>query len=323
MTNIGFDVVTVAGEGPVDRTVSGLAMGATGENLSTLTAQLAAALADIDLVVVENLCSIPLNLTASRATASVLAGRPAVLHHHDPPWQRARFAHLTELPPRDRAWRHVTINHLTVAEMADRGFTATCIYNGFPTSSGPGDRAGIRGSLDVGADELLLAHPVRAIPRKDIPAAVRLAEQTGAIYWLWGDAEDGYDVQLEQILADTTCRVVRGAPAAHAVDLYRAADAVIFPSRWEGFGNPPIEAAIHRVPAAVGRYPVADELLGLGFRWLPTDDSGPLREVLESPHSHQLEMLLDHNRRVAVEHLSLESMEQAIRSLLDEAGWLP
>jgi len=323
MTDIGFDVVTVAGEGPVDRTVPALAIGATDPDPAALTDELAAALADSDLTVVENLCSIPLNLPASRAAASVLAGRPAILHHHDPPWQRERFAHITELPPRDPAWRHVTINHLTVAEMLDRGFQATCIYNGFPVRSGPSDPSGVRRLIEVGPDEPLLAHPVRAIPRKAIPTAVRLAEQTGATYWLWGEAEDGYDDELDRILAGSTCRVIRGAPDARSVDLYRAADAIVFPSSWEGFGNPPVEAAIHRVPAAVGRYPVAVELEQLGFRWLPTDDPNPLREALTRPGSTDLLETLDHNRSIAVEHLSLETMEHAIRSLLSEAGWLP
>ncbi|MDE0893862.1 MAG: hypothetical protein OSA09_04195, partial [Acidimicrobiales bacterium] len=57
---------------------------------------LAAALAGSDLVVVENLCTIPLNPRASTAVAGALRGRPTVMHHHDPPWQRDRFAHVTD-----------------------------------------------------------------------------------------------------------------------------------------------------------------------------------------------------------------------------------
>ncbi len=323
MGDIGFDVVTVAGEGPVDRTVPGLAIGATNLEQADLPGRIADALDDIDLVVVENLLSIPLNLTASRALAAAIAGRPAILHHHDPPWQRSRFAHINELPPRDPAWRHVVINHLTVGEMADRGITSTCIYNGFPTSTGQGDRSAVREWLGVAPDELVLAHPVRAIERKNVPAAIELSEQTRATYWLWGDAEDGYDTELNRILASARCRIVRGAPPVHAVDLYQAADAVVFPSTWEGFGNPPVEAAIHRVAAAVGRYPVADELLKLGFRWLPTDNPQPLRNLLSDIGSPETVAMLDHNREVAIEHLSLEKMGQGIRSLLDEADWLP
>ena len=316
LEQLGFATYTVAGDGPVVRTVPGLALGATD---GPGPAEVEAALADADLVIVENLCSIPLNLPAARTVAAVLTDRPAILHHHDPPWQRERWAHVTELPPRDPAWRHVTINRLTEAEMRDRGIEATCIYNGFPTATGPGDRAGVRGRLGVGADELLLAHPVRAIPRKDVPTAVRLAEELGGTYWLWGPAEDGYDDELERILAGARCRVVRGTSDEAAIDLYRAADAVLFPSTWEGFGNPPVEAAIHRVPAAVGPYPVAAELVALGLRWYPTDDPEPLRRALRHPDRERLE----HNRRVAVEHLSLDAMRNAIADLLADAGWLP
>ena len=313
---LGFEVVTVAGEGPVDRTVPGLAISATDP---PTTDELGVALVDTDLVVVENLLTIPLNLPAARVLASVLAGRPAILHHHDPPWQRAHHAHITELPPRDPTWRHVTINQLTRGEMAERGISATCIYNGFPTATGPGDRAGVRARLGVGPDELLLAHPVRAIPRKDVPAAVRLAEQLQGTYWLWGPAEDGYDDELASILAASRCRVVRGTNNEPAVDLYGATDAVLFPSIWEGFGNPPVEAAMHRVPAAVGAYPVARELLEMGMRWFPTDDPEPLRAFLEDPD----ERLLAHNREIAVERLSIEAMGVAIEGLLDDADWLP
>jgi len=301
MEQIGFDTVTVAGEGPVDRTVSGLEIAATGPPDRD---QLHRALADADLVVVENLCSIPLNLPAARATAALLRGRPAILHHHDPPWQRARFRHITELPPTDDAWRHVTINRLTREEMAHRGIEATCIHNGFPTDTGHGDRLGVRARLGVSPDALLLAHPARAIPRKDIPTAVHLAEELGGTYWLWGPPEDGYDDELAKILRAARCPVVQGTAGEPTIDLYSAA---------------PVEAAIHRLPAAVGPYPVKTELLELGLRWYPSDDAAPLRAALANPDPDELER----NRQVALRHLSLDAMSDSIRALLRDARWIP
>lgn len=313
---LGYETLTVAGEGPVDRTVPGLAI--ESEHAPT-SASMVEALADADLVVVENLCSIPLNVPAARIVAEVLHDRPALMHHHDPPWQRERFRHITEMPFDRPSWRHVTINQLTAREFAERGIDATCIYNGFPTLTSEGDGVGVRDQLGIAPDARVFAHPVRAIARKDVASAVRLAEQLDATYWLWGAAEDGYDAELERILATATCPVVRQTTGDAADALYAAADAVVFPSLWEGFGNPPIEAAIHRLPAAVASYPVAAEMVALGMRWFPTDDPDPLGDFLERPDPS----LLDHNRDVAIANFSLETMTGRISALLADAGWLP
>jgi len=313
---LGFEVITVAGEGSVDRTVPKLSITAT---VPPSPAELADALGGADLVVVENLCTIPLNLQAARTTAAVLRGRPTIMHHHDPPWQRERFAQITELPIDDGAWRHVTINQLTRKQMQTRGFEATCIYNGFCTTTGVGDRPGVRRRLGMAGDELVIAHPVRAIPRKNVARAINLCEDLDGVYWLWGPAEDGYDDELERLLAGASCRVVHGTNHEAAVDLYRAADAVVFPSTWEGFGNPPVEASIHRVPVAVADYPVAAELRALGFEWYPTDDPEPLRAALRGGDRDRIER----NRQVALRHFSLSVMTSGIAALLDDAGWLP
>ena len=315
LESLGYDTVTVAGEGPVDRVVAGLALDATEP---PSTGEVEAALADADLVLVENLLTIPMNLPASRVVATVLRDRPAVLHHHDPPWQRDRYSHISELPVDDPAWLHVTINALTVGEMAERGILATTIYNGFDPDPPIGDRDGTRAQLGIADDEWLLVHPVRAIARKQVPVALELAADLGAAYWLVGGPEEDYADELERVLATARCRVVTDQPATPP-DFYAAADAVVFPSSWEGFGNPPVEAATYRLPAAVGRYPVASELRAMGFRWFDCDDPEPLRSFLASPESS----LLDHNREVVRTHLSTEVMTQRIATLLDDAGLLP
>jgi glycosyltransferase involved in cell wall biosynthesis len=317
LASFGFEIVTVAGEGPVDRLVPGLGLHASPS--SSTEAEVNDALAKADLVVVENLCTIPLNLPAARIVAGALRGRPAVLHHHDPAWQRERFASISELPPTDPAWRHVTINELTRREFAARGIDASVIYNGFDPDPPHGDRAKTRELLDVGDGERLLVHPVRAIPRKNVPGAVRLAEALGATYWLVGPAEDGYDRELQEVLRAARCRVIHRASPGTMSDVYAAADAIAFPSTWEGFGNPPIEAALHGRPAAVAHYPVADELRAFGFEWFDPDDAAALGQFLDHPD----DALLARNRAIAVEHFSIARMANDLQALLDDAGWLP
>jgi mannosylglucosylglycerate synthase len=315
LTDLGFTVRTVAGEGAVDAVVPGLAIDSPD---APDRDELRAALDGADLVVVENLLSIPLNLAASRALAAELRGRPALLHHHDPPWQRERFAHVTELPPEDPTWRHVTINRMTQIEMAARGITATTIYNGFDVDEPRSTRAAARAAVGFDLDERVLVHPVRAIARKNIPAALALAEAVHATYWLSGPTEEGFDAELDAILSGARTRVVRRGHDDRA-QLYAAADAVVFPSTWEGFGNPPIEAAIHRRPAAVGHYPVAAELRALGFRWFEPDGAEAVARFLASPD----EKLLDHNEHLARRHFSFATMRDGLQAVLEDAGWLP
>jgi mannosylglucosylglycerate synthase len=313
--DLGFEIVTVAGAGPVDRTVPGLDVHAAEPPVRD---ELEAALADADLVVVENLLTIPLNLAASRALVDLLRHRPAVLHHHDPPWQRDRFRDVTELPPDDPAWRHVTINRMTEAQMSERGVRATTIYNGFAIDPGRGDRELTRSRLGLERDDVLVVHPVRAIARKRIPDAIAFTESLGGTYWLSGVAEEGYDDQLRHDLASATCRVIHRTDIA-TVHLYQAADVVVFPSTWEGFGNPPVEAAFHRRPAAVGPYPVGRELMGLGLEWFDAARPDRVRAFLDRPD----EAMLDRNLSVARTHFSTHDLTVRLCRLLDDAGWLP
>jgi mannosylglucosylglycerate synthase len=315
LARLGLRVRTLAGSGRADRLLPDLAMDATPG--PGLPGRLAEALDGIDLVVVENLCSLPRNPGAAAALAACLAGRPAVLHHHDLPWQRPEFAGLTGWPPDDLAWRHVTINELTRKQLAERGIAATTVYGGFPVP-GPGRRDLARARLGVAPGRRLLLQPTRAIARKNVPAGLAMAEALDADFWLTGPAEDGYGPELDRLLAGAACPVHRRLPAGLTMDdAYAAADAVVFPSTWEGLGAPVVEASLHRRPLAVGDYPVAAELAAFGFRWFPAGDPAPLAAFLDRPDV----ALLEHNRAVALRHFSLDALAAHLAELLREAGW--
>ena len=316
LQRLGFGTYTVAGDG-ADRVVAGLAMDSAEP---PTTSDLDAALRDATLVVVENLCSLPLNPQAADAVAVALRGRPAILHHHDLAWQRPHLAHLAGYPPDDPAWRHVTINNLSRLQLAERGITATTIPNGFDVDPPAGDRDATRAALGLQPGDRLLLHPTRAIPRKNVSGAIALAKGLGATYWLLGPPEDGYGDELDRLLASAPIPVINGCgPGITLADAYAAADAVALPSTWEGFGNATIESALYRRPLAIGRYPVAREIAAFGFRWFPADDARPLAAWLSRPD----DTLLDTNAAIARRHFSLDSVERRVARLLAAAGWLP
>jgi glycosyltransferase involved in cell wall biosynthesis len=308
---LGATVTTIAGEGKADHVVTGLAAGST---IRVDVGQLEEAMSRADLVVVENCCSLPLNPRAGRALADVLAGRPAILRHHDLAWQRRQYRHEPP-PPDDGAWWHVTVNERSRLELSAHGIEAVTFYNCFDPDVATGDREATRHGLGVGDAEVLVLQPTRAIPRKNVPGGVLFARALDATYWLLGPAEDGYGPELERIVDRAGVRVLRGMPAGRSMaDAYAACDVVVMPSTFEGFGNPSVESALHRRPLAVGSYPVAAELRRFGFMWFDASASGAAKTArwLATPDQR----LLDHNERVAHQRFSTGDLPERLKALV-------
>jgi mannosylglucosylglycerate synthase len=310
MRSLGHTVRTVAGEGTADVLLDGLRLDAEGGPDATA---LAAAIGDADVVVAENICSLPINADAYTGVAEAIKGRPAILHHHDLAVQRQHLAQHGA-PPQDPMWQHVTINELSRHQLAAFGIEATEITNHFDFDPPEGARAAMRTAIGVRPSAVLVVHPVRAIPRKNVAAALRLAERMGAVYWLVGGAEDGFAMELDMLLTYARTGVRQGVPEGFSIaDVYAAADVVVLSSTWEGFGNAAIESIAFRRPLARRRFPVMEEIERHGLRFFDLDAIEALEKFVERPDAE----LLDENLRIARATYDLSLLPAKLDAVLE------
>src|SRR4029079_2154998 len=126
----------------------------------------------------------------------------------------------------------------------------------------------------------------------------------------------GYDDVFARLVAESPVPVTVGR-AASAADAYAASDVILFPSTWEGFGNPVIESIAHRRPIAVADYPVLEELRGFGVRLLSIDDVDEVQAWLRAPDPAVLEATVERVRP----HCSLADLPRRLGEVFASAGW--
>jgi glycosyltransferase involved in cell wall biosynthesis len=332
---IGFETRRVAGEivGPAepdDLVIPALAIDPGGSD--DLDAGVVGdALDGADLVIVENLCSLPLNVEAARTVASAVAehsGRVA-FRHHDLPWQRRHLKHLEdEFPPRLEGALHATINLRSRRELHARGYAdAVTVHNYFDLDPPTEDRDATRREFGFGADDFVLFQPARAIERKNVPGALRFARQLHAIapalelkLWVSGPAEDGYAPVLERVIERAQIPMTIGR-ASTAGSAYAASDLVVYPSTWEGFGNPVVEAIAYRRACAAYPYPVLAELVAAGIRVFSTQQPDAIAKFLAEPPVVR-ERYFDANISRARVSFSLDDLPAAIEETFAAHGWI-
>jgi mannosylglucosylglycerate synthase len=328
LQSLGFGVRRVAGELCDDPRLDDVVLPAfaIAPDGSRPDADVAlAALDGADLVIAENICSLPINLGAARAAHDALARHRGcvVFHHHDLPWQRAELAGVQGFPPALPGALHIVVNDRSRAELRARGIAARTIRNSFDFGAPPGDRDATRAEFGFTDAELVVLQPTRALPRKNVSGGLRFGEALAGLvrdrrvaYWLTGPAENGYGPALARELEATALPVVLGR-AARATDAYAAADVVAFPSTWEGFGNPVIESVVARKPLAAHRYPVLKEIVAAGVRVFSVEEPAEVAAWLASPDPAMLET----NREVARRDFSLADLPRRLEAAFADAGW--
>lgn len=312
LSSLGHTITTVAGEGAADILLPGLCIDADAPPSNE---ELTSALSGADLVIVENLCSLPLNVAARDALYAVLEERTALFHHHDLPWQRAHLA--DQSGPLDAPdWHHVTINDLSRRQLHERGIPAITLMNSFDCNPPRGDRERTRNAVNI-TSEILVLLPTRAIPRKNIKGALQLCASLGAVLWILGPTEDGYDEELAELLTASSVELRRGVPDAVSIhDAYAACDVVVMPSTWEGFGNPVLESVTHRRALSVYPYPVLNEIESYGFEFFDLDEVSEIKEFLSNPDEDSYER----NLNVAGQYFNVRDLPNRLEKLLAGIG---
>lgn len=248
-----------------------------------------------DLLILDNAGTLPTATDAAIAfEEEALRHRtPTIVRHHDPPWQVGTVQAPTNrrLPLNDPRMLHVTINRLTEVQFRRRfprlaaTEAITTIHNTVDTAAlGHGRRWATRHAMGIDDRDVLLVHPARNIGRKNVPAALGVAaalarrSRRRVHYWLTDP-----DGEVEPSPAHIT---VHRGHAVEAADLYAAADLVLLPSRWEGWGLPVLEAAAAQRPAVTYPYPVLSEIHRLGIRTVDHADSAAITRLVSDPSAH-------------------------------------
>jgi glycosyltransferase involved in cell wall biosynthesis len=247
-----------------------------------ITAELNPLLTDVDVAILHNVCSLHKNLALTAALHRLNGRSRYILWHHDLAWTTPRYrAELHEGYPWDllrTAWqgaRHVVVSGSRRGELAElmqlSAEAITVVPNGVEAAQLfklEAQTIEMIQALHLDDAVPLLLLPVRLTPRKNIEMALHILsslrqEFSRAMLVVTGPegphnpANADYKKKLLG-LRDTLG--LRGAahflaeytqeylPDAVIADFFRLADALLLPSREEGFGIPLVEAALTRLP---------------------------------------------------------------------------
>jgi glycosyltransferase involved in cell wall biosynthesis len=161
-----------------------------------------------------------------------------------------------ELPAK-RASAVITVSDFTSASVADHlNVDTSRIHRVYPGIDMDLFQPGHRNA----PDDPVLYYPARGLPHKNHARLFRAVERVRATHPRLKLILSGSDAQSLHPLPDFVVHVGNITPN-EIRDLYRAVTAVVFPSLYEGFGFPPLEALATGTPVVASRAGALPEVL--------------------------------------------------------------
>jgi glycosyltransferase involved in cell wall biosynthesis len=309
----------------------------------------------IDLIIPENVLTIPLHIPLGIALTEVIAETqiPTIAHHHDFHWERVRFSvnavedylHMA-FPPCLPNIEHVVINSAAQEELAHRtGISSTVIPNVFDFETPPiVDFEKSRECLEsfgLNPEDVIILQPTRIVQRKGIEHAISLVKELGDpryklvisheagdegfeyAEWLT-DYARGLGVELYLVatqVGDPWKKSGLNEKLYTLWDVYPYADFITYPSLYEGFGNAFLEAIYFKKPILINRYSIfVRDIEPKGFDLVVMDGFLTKKEVKKVreilENQESRQKMVDHNYEIAKRHYSYEFLRRRLDFLL-------
>ncbi|MDP9071534.1 MAG: glycosyltransferase family 4 protein [Actinomycetota bacterium] len=204
------------------------------------------------------------------------------------PWWRARGEQATIAQALRRADRIIAVSGFTAERVKARfGREAVVV----PLAAGPDMRPPSAAEVErvrsaYGLDRSFVLHVGTVEPRKDVATLAASCRLAGVPLVLAGATPD-------PALVPAGTRALGYVPRGDLGALYGAATVVAYPSRYEGFGLPPLEAMACGAPVVASRVASLPEVLGGGAELFRP---GAVEELASVLH----ELLSDEARRAAL-----------------------
>jgi glycosyltransferase involved in cell wall biosynthesis len=189
------------------------------------------------------------------------------------------------IPPEQvpRAARYLKLSRAAIAScddgpralLAAEGIDSFLLRYGVSPPPLPSDRVELMRSLGLSEMLALVVSPGRLVPQKDHLTAIRTIQHLpGAALVIVGEGPLRAELQTEAEVLGVAGRVRLVGWRSDVRSIMGAADAVLLPSRWEGFGLVAIEAMTASVPVVAASSP--------GFReWLVHEDNALLAPIAD------------------------------------------
>jgi len=243
--------------------------------LETLQKELDPLCKTFDRIVVHNMFTMPFNLAATQALSRIAdQGRKMIAWTHDlaasnPDYKIPPHCMFDLIRERQSGVRYVTISEARATEF--RHLMASEVDRIIPNGLDFASACAITPEVaDLVQDDLptsiILFYPTRILPRKNIAFALQIvgalrdiglqvrllisgaldSHNRSSAEHLAGLKRLAADLQVQQSI--TWVNELFWVDERQLHSLYMVADAMLFPSKQEGFGLPLLEAAAHRLP---------------------------------------------------------------------------